>query len=145
MAYGELFRQFSIRFSMKKRQHVQLLKKFEDNKLNGGKSKNQVVMDALEMYYNALEAGNGNEDGLPEEVTPAYLEMRLSDMKEQIKRELLQEIIHIVLGNAVAGQAAPAPLPGGEMETGDMEEDGVADISGMPDIMDKVMGWSENS
>lgn len=144
MAYGELFRQFSIRFSMKKRQHVQLLKKFEDNKLNGGKSKNQVVMDALEMYYNALEAGDGNEDGLSEEVTPAYLEMRLSDMKEQIKRELLQEIIHIVLGNAVAGQAAPAPLPGGEMETGDMEEDGVADISGMPDIMDKVMGWSEN-
>lgn len=145
MAYGELFRQFSIRFSMKKRQHVQLLKKFEDNKLNGGKSKNQVVMDALEMYYNALEAGDGNEDGLPEEVTPAYLEMRLSDMKEQIKRELLQEIIHIVLGNAVAGQTAPAPLLGGEMETGDMEEDGVADISGMPDIMDKVMGWSENS
>ncbi len=132
MAYGELFRQFSIRFSMKKRQHVQLLKKFEDNKLNGGKSKNQVVMDALEMYYNALEAGDGNEDGL-------------SDMKEQIKRELLQEIIHIVLGNAVAGQTVPAPLPGGEMETGDMEEDGVADISGMPDIMDKVMGWSENS
>ena len=54
MAYGELFRHFTIRFSMKKRNHVRLLEKFEDNKLNGGKAKNQVVMDALEMYYDAL-------------------------------------------------------------------------------------------
>ena len=27
----------------------------------------------------------------------------------------------------------------------ELEEEGVADISGMPDIMDKIMGWSENS
>ena len=142
MAYGELFRHFTIRFSMKKRKHVRLLEKFEDNKLNGGKAKNQVVMDALEMYYDALEAGNG--DGQPEEITPDYLEMRMSDMKEQIKRELLQEIIHLVLGSAVAGQPVMAHLPDGEAEPGDMAEDGAADISGMPDIMDKIMGWSEN-
>ncbi len=142
MAYGELFRHFTIRFSMIKRNHVRLLEKFEDNKLNGGKAKNQVVMDALEMYYAALEAGNG--DGPPEEITPDYLERRLSDMKAQIKRELLQEIVHIVLGNAVAGQPVMEQLPGGKTREEDMAEDGASGISGMPDIMDKVMGWSEN-
>ena len=142
MAYGELFRHFTIRFSMKKRNHVRLLEKFEDNKLNGGKAKNQVVMDALEMYYDALEAGNG--DGPPEKITPDYLERRLSDMKAQIKRELMQEIFHIVLGNAVAGQSVIEQLPGGEPGEEDMAEDGMSGISGMPDIMDKVMGWSED-
>ena len=142
MAYGELFRHFTIRFSMKKRNHVRLLEKFEDNKLNGGKAKNQVVMDALEMYYDALEAGNG--DGPPEKITPDYLERRLSDMKAQIKRELMQEIFHIVLGNAVAGQSVIEQLPGGEPGGEDMAEDGMSGIGGMPDIMDKIMGWSEN-
>ena len=60
MAYGDLFRNFTIRFSMTKREHVRLLEKFEDDKLNGGRAKNQVVMDALKMYYDAQEAGNGN-------------------------------------------------------------------------------------
>ena len=46
MAYGDLFRNFTIRFSMTKREHVRLLEKFEDDKLNGGRAKNQVVMDA---------------------------------------------------------------------------------------------------
>ena len=142
MAYGELFRHFTIRFSMKKRNHVRLLEKFEDNKLNGGKAKNQVVMDALEMYYNAIETGDGN--GQPEEITPDYLEMRMSDMKEQIKRELLQEIIHLVLGSAVAGQPVMEQLPSREPGGEDMAEDGMSGIGGMPDIMDKIMGWSEN-
>ena len=142
MAYGELFRYFTIRFSMKKRNHVRLLEKFEDNKLNGGKAKNQVVMDALEMYYDALEAGDGSEP--PEEIMSDYLERRLSDMKEQIRRELLQEVIHIVLGNAVAGQPVLKQLPGGEPGEEDMAEDGASGISGMPDIMDKIMDWSED-
>ncbi len=142
MAYGELFRHFTIRFSMKKRNHVRLLEKFEDNKLNGGKAKNQVVMDALEMYYDALEAGDGSEP--PEEIMSDYLERRLSDMKEQIRRELLQEVIHIVLGNAVAGQPVLKQLPGGEPGEEDMAEDGASGISGMPDIMDKIMDWSED-
>lgn len=55
MASGDLFRAFTVRFSYKKEQHVRMLEKFEDKKLNDGKAKNQVVMDALEMYYNSLE------------------------------------------------------------------------------------------
>ena len=142
MAYGELFRHFTIRFSLKKGQHVRLLQKFEDKKLNGGKVKNQIVMDALEMYFDALEAGAGTE--LPEEMTPAYFEKRLSKMKEEIKTEVIQEVVRIVLGNAVVGQQVAASAPIVEPETADRKEDAVADISGMPDVMDKIMGWSEN-
>lgn len=40
MASGDLFRGFLLRFSMKKDQHVRMLEKFEDNRLNGGESQN---------------------------------------------------------------------------------------------------------
>ena len=68
-------------------------------------------------------------------------------MKEDIKTEVIDEVVRIVLGNAVAGQPVMAHLPGGEPEaedTEDMEEDGAAGISGMPDVMDKIMAWSED-
>lgn len=55
MASGDLFRAFKMRISFKKEQHVRLLEKFENEKLNDGKSKNQIVKDALEMYFDALE------------------------------------------------------------------------------------------
>lgn len=141
MAYGELFRHFTVRFSLKKAQHVRLLQKFEDKKLNGGKVKNQVVMDALELYYDALEAGVGK--GLPKEMTPAYFEKRMSEMKEEIKTEVLREVVRIVLGNAAVKPVVAAGIPERELE--EAGEDDVADISEMPEIMDKIMGWSENS
>ena len=145
MAYGELFRHFTIRFSLKKKQHVKLLQKFEDKKLIGSRTKNQLVMDALEMFFDTLEAGEEKE--LSEEMTTEYFEKRLSEAKEDIKREVLQEVFRIVLGNMAAGQmAVAATLPGREPEPEETgEDDGVADISGMPDIMDKIMGWSEDS
>ena len=74
MAYGELFRHFTIRFSLKKKQHVKLLQKFEDKKLIGSRTKNQLVMDALEMFFDTLEAGEEKE--LPEEMTTEYFEKR---------------------------------------------------------------------
>ena len=80
-------------------------------------------------------------------MTPAYFEKRLSEVKEDIKTEVIHEVVRIVLGNAVAGQPVMAHLPGGEPEaedTEDMEEDGAAGISGMPDVMDKIMAWSED-
>ena len=144
MAYGELFRHFTIRFSLKKKQHVKLLQKFEDKKLIGSRTKNQLVMDALEMFFETLEAGE--EKVLPEEMTSEYFEKRLSEAKEDIKREVLQEVFRVVLGNMAAGQmAVAATLPGREPEPEETGEEGVADISGMPDIIDKIMGWSEDS
>lgn len=142
MASGDLFRGFLVRFSMKKSQHVRMLEKFEDRRLNGGKAKNQIIMDALEVYYNALEnGGDAKEDGL---VTAQFLEQRLVQFRQEFREEMMRELLRIFVGGSVVGQPVVASLPDREPGTEDMEEDGVADISGMPDIMDKVMGWSEN-
>ena len=40
MASGDLFRPFSLRFSLKNEKHVKILQKFNDKKLNEGRVKN---------------------------------------------------------------------------------------------------------
>lgn len=75
MARGDLFRPFSLRFSLKNEQHVKILQKFNDKKLNGGRVKNQIVMDALEMYFDELE--NNNQATEDKWVTKEFLELRL--------------------------------------------------------------------
>ena len=118
MASGDLFRAFTVRFSLKKGQHVRMLQKFEDRKLNDGKSKNQVVMDALEMYYNSLENDSDTEEN--KLITEQLLELRL------------------------AGQSVMVSSSNGESHVEDVKEDGAADISGMPDVMNKIMSWSDS-
>lgn len=97
MASGDLFRAFTVRFSFKKKQHVRMLQKFEDRKLTDGKAKNQVVMDALEMYFGALE--NNNETKEEKLNTKEFLEQRL----EQFMEEIWKELIHILVSNRMAG------------------------------------------
>ena len=143
MASGDLFRGFPVRFSMKKAQHVRMLEKFENRRLNGGKAKNQIIMDALEMYYDALESGSGASED--EAVTAQVLEQRLLQFRQEFRDEMMQELLRIFATGGVAGQQAAASAYIGEPEREELEEEGVADISGMPDIMDKIMGWSENS
>ena len=136
MAAGDLFHGFSLRFSFKRDQHVRMLEKFEDRELNGGKSKNQVIMDALEMYYDNLE-NNGNAT---KEVTEKYLEKRM----EQFKREILWDILRILIGGNMAEKPIVMSAPGGGQETYFAESEEDADISEMLDIMSKVMDWSNN-
>lgn len=143
MASGDLFHGFPVRFSMKKNQHVRVLEKFEDRRLNGGKTKNQIIMDALEMYYNALESGS--DTGEDEVVTVQFLEQRLLQFKQELREEMMQELLRIVFTGGITGQPVMASALISEPETEDMEEDAVADISEMPDIMDKIMDWSEDS
>lgn len=138
MAEGDLFRGFSVRFSFKKRQHVKMLEKFEDRKLNGGKSKNQIIMDALEMYYDALE-NNGNTDA-NKEITGKYLEERLV----QFKQEMLLELLRSLVGGNMAGKTIAISVPGGEQETGNIADEKDANISEMPDVMNRIIDWSSN-
>lgn len=102
MASGDLFRPFSLRFSMKNEQHVKILEKFNDKKLNGGRVKNQIVMDALGMYFNDLENKNGTkEDKL---LTKDFLEQRLENFKQECKEETLRELLRIFVGSRMLGQ-----------------------------------------
>lgn len=143
MASGDLFRAFTVRFSYKKEQHVRMLQKFEDKKLNDGKAKNQVVMDALEMYFDALE--KKDESGASAELTFSYLEKRLSDMEESIRGKLLQEIVGIILGSVIGEKRSVLLASYRKPEIEEFsKDDETADIRRMPDIMDKVMDWSES-
>ena len=103
MASGDLFRPFSLRFSMKNEQHVKILQRFNDKKLNGDRGKNQIVMDALEMYFNDLENKNGTkEDKL---LTKDFLEQRLENFKQECKEETLREFLRIFVGSRMLGQS----------------------------------------
>ena len=122
MASGDLFRPFSLRFSMKNEQHVKILEKFNDKKLNGGRVKNQIVMDALEMYFNDLENKNGTkEDKL---VTKDFLERRLENFKQECKEEILGELIRIFVGNRMVGQPFMASSSTGKPRTEEVMKDG---------------------
>ncbi len=142
MASGDLFRAFTLRFSFKKRQHVQMLQKFEDRQLTDGKSKNQVVMDALEMYFDALE--NNRETKEEKWITKEFLEQRLEQFKQEVKEEIWRELISILVGSRMAGQPFMAVSSDGEPVTKELIEDEVADIGGMPDVMNKIMDWSDS-
>lgn len=142
MARGDLFRAFTVRFSFKKEQHVRMLQKFEDRKLTDGKAKNQVVMDALEMYFDALE--NNNQATEDKWVTKEFLEQRLEQFKQECKEEIWRELIRTLLGSRTAGQSFLAVPSNGEPVAKELIEDEVADIGGMPDVMNKIMDWSDS-
>lgn len=140
MANGDLFRGFLLRFSMKKDQHVRMLEKFEDNRLNGGKAKTQIIMDALEMYYHALESDGGS--GEDETVTVREMEQRLEQFRQEIKEEMAQELFRMIISSMAWQPSVEFPIRKEKQE--ESGEDVAADISGMPDIMDKIMDWSES-
>ena len=142
MASGDLFRAFTVRFSLKKGQHVRMLQKFEDRKLNDGKSKNQVVMDALEMYYNSLENDSDTEEN--KLITEQLLELRLMKFRQEFREEMLRELFNIFVSGRMAGQSVMVSSSNGESHVEDVKEDGAADISGMPDVMNKIMNWSDS-
>ena len=140
MASGDLFRGFLLRFSMKKDQHVRMLEKFEDNRLNGGKAKTQIIMDALEMYYHALESDGGSRED--ETVTVREMEQRLEQFRQEIKEEMAQELFRMIISSMAGQPSVEFPIRTEKQE--ELGEDAAADISGMPDIMDKIMDWSES-
>ena len=122
MAIGDLFRSFSLRFSMKNEQHVKILQRFNDKKMNGGRVKNQIVMDALEMYFNDLENKNGTkEDKL---LTKDFLERRLEKFKQECKEEIMGELIRIFVGNRMVGQPFMASSSTGRPRTEEVMKDG---------------------
>lgn len=144
MASGDLFRGFLLRFSMKKDQHVRMLEKFEDNRLNGGKAKTQIIMDALEMYYHALESdgGSGEDETVTVREMEKRLEQRLEQFRQEIKEEMAQELFRMIISSMAGQPSVEFPIRTEKQE--EPGEDAAADISGMPDIMDKIMDWSES-
>lgn len=82
--------------------------------MNGGKAKNQIIIDALEMYYDALE--NSGDTDAYKEIRVKYLEERLV----QFKQEMLLYILRILVGVNMAGKTIAIP------------------------VMSRIMDWSSN-
>lgn len=142
MASGDLFRPFSVRFSLKNERHVKILQKFNDNNLNRGKVKNQIVMDALEMYFNAMESNSATREN--KTVTKQFFEQQLEQFKQECKGEMLRELFRFFVSSRMVGQPIMMSSSVGEPMTEEIKEDVVANISGMPDVIDKIMGWSDS-
>lgn len=49
-----------------------------------------------------------------------------------------------MVGSRMAGQPFLAVSSNGEPEAKELIEDEVADIGGMPDVMNKIMDWSDS-
>lgn len=144
MAGGDLFHGYPLRFSMKKSQHVKVLEKFEDRRFNRGKTRNQVIIDALERYYDEMEMESEDDGGGDEVVTGKLLEQKLIQFRQEFREEMTQELLRIFI-SSMARQPAVVTAPVVEPDAEKIEENDAADIGGMPDVMDKIMGWSENS
>ena len=144
MAGGDLFHGYPLRFSMKKSQHVKVLEKFEDRRFNRGKTRNQVIIDALERYYDEMEMESEDDGGGDEVVTGNLLEQKLIQFRQEFREEMTQELLRIFI-SSMARQPAVVTAPVVEPDAEKIEENDAADIGGMPDVMDKIMGWSENS
>jgi len=143
MVGGDLFHGYPLRFSMKKSQHVKVLEKFEDRRFNRGKTRNQVIIDALERYYDEMEMESEDGGGGDEIVTGKQLEQKLIQFRQEFREEMTQELLRIFI-SSMAGQPAVVTVPVVEPDADKIEENDAADIGGMPDVMDKIMGWSEN-
>lgn len=104
--------------------------------------KNQVVIDASEMYFDALE--NNIQATDDKWVTKEFLEQWLEQFKQECKEEIWKELIHILVGSRMAGQPFLAVSSNGESAAKELVEDGVADIGGMPNVMNKIMDWGDS-
>lgn len=124
MASGDLFYPYPVRFSMKNVRHIELWDKLHDDELNRGKVKNQIVMDALEMYYNELfKKKDGREDRPCKEQFP-------EQQMEQLKKELREEMWQEMLGAVASGVLGGRPLSSdnvGKPEKKSTVEDGTPD------------------
>ncbi len=72
MTSGNLFRPFLVWFSLRNKKHVKIMQKFNDEKLHDGKTKKQVVMDALE---------HSNDTKVDKLIKKQFLEQRLEQFK----------------------------------------------------------------
>lgn len=136
-----LFYTFHLRFSFLKRQHMELLQKFEKESELGRKSKTQIIMDALEVYYEEQEKAERNEDD------KKYISVdQLDNIRNEIRAEVYQECMRMFAGNAVARVTNVLPQDG-EMnqqsstdKTAKDKED--YDIESDEVVMSNIARWS---
>ncbi len=69
---------------------------------------NQVIIDALERYYDEME--NENDAGGDEVVTVKMLEQKLIQFRQGFRDEIMQELLRVFI-SSMAGQQVVVPVP----------------------------------
>lgn len=64
--------------------------------------------------------------------------------RQEFREEMLRELLNIFVSSRMAGQSVMASSPNNESQMEDVKEDEVSDISEMPDVMNKIMSWSDS-
>lgn len=139
-----LFRGFNLRFSMTKKQHLDVLIRWDEEAATGRKSRTQIIVDALEEHYKRLD----NPEGTQKQMT--YLQAEdLEQIKNEIRMEMYRELARFFMGGYVgntAGGNILSELRNGTSQNIDAEEnngmEGLGTLTSDEAIMDRVMEWS---
>lgn len=107
MAKSRLFVPFTLRFSLLNDQHVAVMNMLDELAETDQRSKNQILMDALEYYFrHSTEEETAGKSYVENEV----FERRLTEEREKLRIEIYQDVIRFIAGNALSGgiKAVPA-------------------------------------
>lgn len=100
MSKSKLFVPFMLRFSLINDQHVEVMNLLDKLIKSDKRSKNQVVMDALEYYFQREINGQESEQNFVDIET---FESRIAKEREKLRAEIYQDIIGFLAGSALSG------------------------------------------
>lgn len=142
MSKSKLFVPFMLRFSLINDQHVEVMNLLDELIKSDKRSKNQIVMDALEYYFQREINGQGSERDF---VDMATFESRIAEEREKLRAEIYQDIIGFLAGSALSGGIKTIAINPTEHETENSKEGNQNDCSEFEDSgvrMEDVIKWS---
>ena len=107
MSKSKLYVPLMLRFSLINDQHVEIMKMMEEQIKDDKRSKNQIVMDALEYYF---KRGADIQGGEQDYVDMATFESRIVSEREKLRAEIYQDIICFLAGSALGGGVKTATI-----------------------------------
>ncbi len=115
MSKSKLFVSLMLRFSLINDQHVEVMNILDEMVKSDKRSKNQIVMDALEYYFKREINGQNFVD-------MATFESRLASEREKLRTEVYRDILQFIAGSALGGNGKAVTGKPMEQETESMEE-----------------------
>lgn len=142
---NSLYKAVYVRFSLMNEQHVEILQNLEKDVKYGEKSRNAIVIEALNDYYlrNKISQQWLQQNFISKE----EYEERIRNLRNEIKMELYQELMKIFAGGVIARETNKSVVPvvmepdGNKKEPEDAEPEEFA-IEKDSVIMGNVSKWS---
>ncbi|MBO5088792.1 MAG: hypothetical protein J6C01_08960 [Lachnospiraceae bacterium] len=136
-----------VRFSLEDERDRRIYKTLNELNLDIHKSKNKFIKNAIDAYINGINADNspfmyaGNAG-----VTEKALEMRLEQIKSEIRTELYQEFMAVFmkagLNNLSLGTQQMMPMQQANILVPTEKENEVLDNAPTEEMMEDIMKWS---